>query len=126
MRVLVIENQPMESKLAGLVLTAAGNTVTTAGAAEQAFISIKAEPPEIILMDMMLPGTDGLAIVSMLKADPATRDIHIVAITSYPEHFSQADALAAGCDAYLVKPLNTRTLPKRLSDIVAGGKEDPR
>jgi CheY-like chemotaxis protein len=121
MRILIIEDQPAELKLAHHVLNASGHDVTAVAAAELAFGSIKAERPEIILVDLSLPGMDGLALVRKLRADPATRDIRVVAITSFPEKFSKSDALQAGCDAYLLKPLSTRTLPERLSDILARG-----
>jgi CheY-like chemotaxis protein len=122
MKILVIEDHPAELKLAHQVLSAAGHSVNNAEAAEQAFASIKEDRPEIILLDMSLPGMDGMALVRRLKSDPATRDIHIVAVTSYPEMFPRDEALKAGCDAYLVKPLSTRTLPQTLTEVVAGGK----
>lgn len=121
MKILVIEDQPIQLKLAHHVLSAAGHAVSTVEAAEDAFASIKADRPQIILLDMVLPGMDGLTLVRMLKADPETRDIHVVAVTSYPEKFSRAEILAAGCDAYLVKPISTRTLPQELIDVVAKG-----
>jgi CheY-like chemotaxis protein len=122
MKILVIEDHPAELKLAHQVLSAAGHSVNNAEAAEQAFASIKEDRPEIILLDMSLPGMDGMALVRRLKSDPATRDIHVVAVTSYPEMFPRDEALKAGCDAYLVKPLSTRTLPQTLTEVVAGGK----
>lgn len=121
MKILVIEDQPLQSKLAHHVLKAAGHTVNSIEAAEQAFASIKGDRPQIILLDMALPGMDGITLVRRLKADPETRDIHIVAVTSYPERFSRSEALEAGCDAYLLKPISTRTLPQELSDVVARG-----
>lgn len=126
MKILVIEDQPVELKLAHHVLRAAGHAVSSIDAAEHAFASIKADRPQIILLDMVLPGMDGMVLIRKLKADPETCDIHVVAITSYPEKFSRADAIEAGCDAYLVKPVSTRTLPQELSDIVARGGGDPR
>jgi CheY-like chemotaxis protein len=122
MKILVIEDHPAELKLAHQVLSAAGHSVNNAEAAEQAFASIKEDRPEIILLDMSLPGMDGMALVRRLKSDPATRGIHVVAVTSYPEMFPRDEALKAGCDAYLVKPLSTRTLPQTLTEVVAGGK----
>ncbi|HEY4643069.1 MAG TPA: response regulator, partial [Thermoanaerobaculia bacterium] len=70
---------------------------------------------------------DGLTLARKLKSDPATNDILIVAVTSYPEKFTMADALAAGCDAYLQKPVSTRTLPETLRAVVEnaeGGDEN--
>ncbi len=118
MKILVVEDQSIESKLAVHVLSAAGHDVSSAEAAEEAIAAIKENHPTVILMDLSLPGMDGLTLVRKLKADPATRDIHIVAVTSYPEKFSREEALEAGCDAYLGKPLSTRTLPATLTDIV--------
>ncbi len=118
MKILVVEDQEIESKLAVHVLSAAGHDVSSAEAAEEALAEIRESHPTVILMDLSLPGMDGLTLVRKLKADPVTRDIHIVAITSYPEKFSMEAALEAGCDAYLGKPLSTRTLPATLTDVV--------
>ena len=118
MKILVVEDQAIESKLAVHVLSEAGHDVTGVDVAEAALAAIKADPPSIILMDLLLPGMDGLTLIQKLKADPATRDIQIVAVTSHPERYSRGLALAAGCDAYLEKPLSTRTLPATLSDVM--------
>ncbi|EDY17906.1 response regulator receiver protein [Chthoniobacter flavus Ellin428] len=123
MKVLVIEDHPAELKLAHHVLSAAGYKVNEAKAAEQAFAAIQDDRPQVILLDLSLPGMDGLTLVHRLKADPATRDIHVIAITSFPEKYSKADALAAGCDAYLVKPFSTRDLPTQVSAVVGRGRE---
>ena len=64
---------------------------------------------------------DGLALVRKLKADSDTRDICVVAVTFYPEHYPKAAALAAGCDAYLLKPLDTRELAGQLTAVAEGG-----
>ena len=123
MKILVIEDHPAELKLAHHVLSAAGHSVNNAEAAEQAFDSIKNDRPEIILLDMSLPGMDGMTLVRRLKTDPTTCDIHIVAVTSFPEIFPREEALNAGCDAYLVKPLSTRTLSQTLTEVVVGKPE---
>ena len=78
---------------------------------EQAIATIKHDKPQVILLDLELPGMKGLDLIRKLKSDEATRDIHIIAVTAYPDRYTKADTLAAGCDAYLVKPINTRTLP---------------
>lgn len=118
MQILVVEDQPVELKLALHVLSAAGHHVDHAARVEEALAAMAANRPAIILLDLSLPGTDGLTLARSLKADPATKDILIVAVTSYPEKFSQADVLAAGCDAYLHKPVSTRTLPETLRTVV--------
>lgn len=118
MNILIIEDNPSHLKLAHIVLNAAGYQVNDAAAAEQAVASIKSHNPEVILLDMELPGMDGLTLVRMLKADPQMRHIHIVAVTSYPERFPRAEVLAAGCEAYVTKPINTRTLPDQLEQLM--------
>ncbi|MCI0530619.1 MAG: response regulator [candidate division Zixibacteria bacterium] len=118
MKILVIEDHTDQRKLAHHILTTAGYTVSDADAAEYAVTAIKNDKPHVILLDLSLPGMDGLTLARHLKQDPETRDIVIVAVTSYPERFSKADALKAGCDAYLVKPLNTRGLPEEIDGVV--------
>jgi CheY-like chemotaxis protein len=117
MRILVIEDNPSQLKLAHDVLSYAGFTVQNADAASQALATIKASKPEVLLVDLGLPGMDGLTLVRRLKQDPDTRDIPVVAITAYPELYTKQQALEAGCDAYLVKPVDTRTLPQNILDI---------
>jgi CheY-like chemotaxis protein len=121
MKILVIEDHPAQLKLAHHVLSAAGHDVSEAEAAEQAFIAIKSDRPELILLDLGLPGMDGLALTRKLKADPDTHAIHIVAVTSYPEQYARQDAMDAGCDAYLLKPINTRTISGQLTAVAGGG-----
>jgi CheY-like chemotaxis protein len=118
MNILVIDDNPSHLKLAHHVLSAAGYSVNDAEAAEQAAAAIKADKPDLILVDLELPGMDGLALVKLLKADPETRQIHIVAVTSYPERFPRSEMMAAGCVAYITTPINTRTLPGQLENLV--------
>ena len=125
MKILVIEDHTVDLKLADLVLSTAGHDVSAAGAAEQAFAAIQEDRPQLILLDLDLPGMDGIALVRKLKADPDTRDIRVVAVTGYPEKFPQAAALAAGCDAYLLKPINTRELSDQLTAVAEGGDAPP-
>src|SRR5450759_441890 len=121
MKILVIEDHAVDIKLANLVLSTAGYDVSAVEAAEQAFAAIQEDRPQLILLDLDLPGMDGLALVRQLKADPGTRDIHVVAVTCYLEQYPKAAALAAGCDAYLLKPINTRELSGELTAVAAGG-----
>jgi CheY-like chemotaxis protein len=118
MNILIIEDNPSHLKLAHLVLSAAGYHVNGAPAAEHAVAAIKSEKPELILLDLELPGMDGLALVRKLKADPEMRHIHIVAVTSFPERYPQSLLLAAGCESYLVKPIDTRALPGQLESLI--------
>jgi CheY-like chemotaxis protein len=125
MKVLVVEDDPTHLKLVSLVLSAAGHKVNPAEAAEVALSAIKNEKPEVILLDLGLPGMDGLMLLQKLKADPEVRDIPVVAVTSYPDRFKKNEAMAAGCEAYLIKPIDTRKLPEFISEI-AESAHSPR
>ena len=125
MKIFVVEDQPIERKLVVTVLSAAGHDVGRAAAAEEALTAIKESQPDVILLDLSLPGEDGISLARKLKADPLTRAIPIVAVTSYPEDFAYAEAISAGCDAYLPKPLSTRTLPVMLAELVAKTGKEP-
>ncbi len=114
MKILVVEDEPASLKLAYLVLAASGHEVTRAEAAEQALAEIVCSAPDAILLDLELPTVNGLALARLLKADPQTRHIVIIAVTCYPERYPRARALAAGCDGYLVKPIDTRQLPQQV------------
>jgi CheY-like chemotaxis protein len=116
-KILVIEDNPTHLKLATLVLSAAGLKVSQAKAAERAFSAIRQEKPEVILVDLALADMDGLTLVRALKANPETGAIPIVAVTAYADQFTKKEALAAGCDAHLVKPINTRDLPRMIRDV---------
>jgi CheY-like chemotaxis protein len=118
MKILIVEDHPSQLKLAHHVLSASGHDVCDAKAAEEALAAIRRERPHLILLDMALPDMDGLALARKLRSDPATRDIAIVAVTSFPEKYTKSDALEAGCDSYILKPLSTRELSSQLDAVV--------
>jgi CheY-like chemotaxis protein len=109
--ILIVDDNPTNLKLAQRLLTLEGCVVRTATDAEEALAILERFRPRLILMDLQLPGLDGLALTRRLKADPATRDITIVALTAYAMKGDEEKALVAGCDGYIAKPINTRTLP---------------
>ena len=122
MKILVVEDEPSSLKLAHLVLAAGGNEVTGADAAGKAVEEILRSEPEAILLDLERPGIDGLTLARNLKRDPKTRHIAIIAITAFPEQFSREAAIAAGCDGYIAKPINTRTLSQQVAEAVEKAK----
>jgi two-component system cell cycle response regulator len=122
MKILVVEDEPASLKLAHLVLADGGYEVADAMAAEKAMEAILLSEPEVILMDLSLPGMDGLTLARRLKRDRKTQHIAIIAITSFPETFSREAAMAAGCDGYIVKPIDTRKLPQQIADMVEKAK----
>ncbi len=98
----------------------------TAGNAEEAVSLLANWRPCLILMDIQLPGMDGLALTRNLKAHPETRDIAIVAMTAYAMKGDEERAKEAGCDGYVAKPVDTRTLPGLVAGFIRGAKTDGR
>lgn len=122
MKILVVDDEPVCLKLAQLVLASEGNAVSEAAAAVDAIEEIVRSAPEAILLDLKLPGIDGLTLARRLKGDPRTQHIAIIAVTAFPEDFTRQAALAAGCDGYIVKPINTRKLPAQVAAVVERGR----
>ncbi len=114
-RVLIVDDNATNLKLVAYLMTANGYEVTTALGADAAIESIRDQRPDVILMDLQLPGTDGLALTRKLKAGPETREIIIVAVTAYAMTGDRERALAAGCDDYVTKPIDTRALPQTIA-----------
>ncbi|HEY6333791.1 MAG TPA: response regulator [Blastocatellia bacterium] len=114
MKIMVVEDEPASSKLVCVVLAAEGHSVVTASSAEAAFDSVKADKPDVLLLDLLLPGMDGLRLARLLTSDPSAEGIRIIALTAFPDVFHKEQAISAGCDAFLVKPVNTRTLASDL------------
>ena len=110
LRVLVVDDNPLNLRLAEMTLRLDGLDVRTAEGAEAALGVIDEFLPGVILMDLQMPGMDGFALTRKLKADPNTAGIAVVAITSFAMSGDEERALAAGCDGYLSKPIDTRTL----------------
>lgn len=109
-RILVIEDNGTNMKLATLLLTRAGHTVLAAADAETGLTLAHAEKPELILMDIQLPGMDGLAATALLKEDPTTAGIPVIALTAMAMKADQDRSRLAGCNGYITKPLRYQEL----------------
>jgi two-component system cell cycle response regulator DivK len=118
-RILIVDDNATNLKLVAYLMKANGYQVDTALEAEAALDAISRHPPDVILMDIQLPGIDGLELTRRLKADPGTRDIVIIAVTAYAMKGDQDKALAAGCDDYITKPIDTRALPETIARHLA-------
>src|SRR5271154_1133439 len=118
-RILVVEDNPANMKLVSLLLLKAGHTVQSAVDAETGLTLARADQPDLILMDIQLPGMDGLAATALLKRDPATAGIPIIALTAMAMKDDQAKTAAAGCDAYIAKPLRYQELYAAIDALLA-------
>ncbi len=105
-RILLIEDNAVNRRLAQFLLKSQGYEVWEVSSAPEAFESLKEKRPDLILMDIQLPGMDGLTATRQLKADPVTRDIPVLAVTSYAMKGDEAKAFEAGCSGYVTKPID--------------------
>jgi CheY-like chemotaxis protein len=116
--ILIVDDNPANLKLARVLLASEGYEVRTAADAEEALAVLKAFRPRLILMDIQLPGMDGLELTRRLKADPAMRGIVILGLTAYAMKGDEERILAAGCDGYVAKPIDTRRLPSQIAELL--------
>lgn len=112
--ILIVDDNPVNMKLIRVLLAGEGYDVRTAADAGEAMNALQEFRPHLILMDIQLPGIDGLELTRRLKAAPATRDITILGLTAFAMKGDEERILAAGCDGYIAKPIDTRTLPDQI------------
>ncbi len=124
--ILVVEDNPINLQLIEQLLKRAGYTVHTAGGAEEAQKLLVTLRPALIVMDIQLPGIDGLTFTRLLKADPTMQNIPIVALTAYAMEGGEQKALDAGCDEYLSKPIDTRAFVPTITRHVEKVREYPQ
>jgi CheY-like chemotaxis protein len=117
--ILIVDDNPQNLKLAKVILAAEGYEVRTAVDAEDALTILESFTPSLILMDLQLPRMDGLELTRRLKADPARRDIIIIALTAYAMKGDDRKAFAAGCDGYISKPIDIDALPRMVAEHLA-------
>lgn len=119
---LVVDDTPINVKLIAALLKANGFAVTIATTGEDALEVVKRAEFRLVLLDLRLPGIDGLTVARTLRADPVHQQLVIVAVTASAMKTDVAAALDAGCDAFVSKPINTRTLIPTLRDLLARGR----
>jgi CheY-like chemotaxis protein len=105
-RILLVEDHAVNRRLAQFLLRSQGYEVWDVASAPEAFVLLEQKRPDLILMDIQLPEMDGLAATRHLKADPRTREIPVVAVTSYAMKGDEAKAFEAGCQGYITKPID--------------------
>lgn len=118
--IVIVDDNPANLKLVRVLLSSEGYDIRCAADAEEALTILQRFRPRIILMDLQLPGMDGLTLTRQLKADPATREIVILALTAYAMRGDEQKALEAGCDGYITKPIDTRSLPREIARYLDG------
>ncbi len=122
-RILLVEDNPQNRRLAQFLLKSQGYMVYEASTGEQALELARTHLPALILMDLQLPGMDGYAVTRCLKEDAATAAISVVAMTAYAMPGDRDKALAAGCDGYITKPIDTKGFPAVVQRYLASARE---
>jgi CheY-like chemotaxis protein len=112
--ILIVDDTPVNLKLTRILLVNEGYKALTAASAEEALELLRSYHPRLILADIQLPGMDGLEMTRRIKQDEKTRDILVVALTAFANPGDEQKAIAAGCDGYITKPIDTRSLGARI------------
>jgi two-component system cell cycle response regulator DivK len=123
-RILVVEDNPMNMELAVDLLELQGYEVLSAQTGQEALDIVDSEALDLILMDVQLPGMDGLEVTRKLKENPKTRDIPVVALTAHAMKGDEERMLENGCIGYIAKPISTRKFPQEVKKFLGKRKED--
>ena len=124
-RILLVEDNLVNQELVTDLLEAHGFVVRQARTAEEGLRLVREVSPDLVLMDLSLPGMDGLAAAKVIKTDPSTSHLPVIALTAHAMRGDEHIALAAGCDGYLTKPIDTRTFPERVTAFIASSQLQP-
>jgi two-component system cell cycle response regulator DivK len=117
-RILVIDDDPANLKLMRVLLSTEGYLVRTAADASEAFEVLKEFTPQLLIVDIQLPGIDGLELTRQLRCDPTTRNVPMVGLTAYAMKGDEERILAAGLDGYISKPIDTRTVTAAIASYL--------
>ena len=120
--ILVVEDNERNLKLLRDVLEYAGYDVRVARTAEDGITLAVSEPPDLVLMDLQLPGIDGMEALRRLRESPRTADIPVVAVTAQAMKQDRERALDAGFNGYLEKPITVRAFPDQVRGFLSGGE----
>ncbi|MFC2001467.1 response regulator [Chloroflexota bacterium] len=123
-KILIVEDNPQNMRLMAMTLRARDYTLLKATDGEEALDVATREQPDLILMDIQLPGLSGLEVTRRLKQMPEFSQIPIIALTAYAMKGDWEECIEAGCDAYLSKPVNTRELPRMITEMLLRWKQD--
>lgn len=116
---LIVEDNADNMLLTRAVMRLAGYRTTEARSAEEALDQLRSCTPDLVLMDIQLPGQDGLSLTRELRSKPEMATVPIIALSAHAMRESQDEALAAGCDGYITKPIDTRGFASQLAAVLA-------
>jgi CheY-like chemotaxis protein len=122
--ILIIEDNPLNVELATDILEASGFHIHSTGTAEDGLRLARELLPDLILMDISLPGMDGLCATRVLKMNPATAHLRVVGLTAHAMKGDEGTALDAGCDGYLTKPIDTRNFAAAVKGFIDNSKKE--
>ena len=120
-RVLVVEDNELNLKLVRDVLRHAGFEVIEAKSGEDGVALAEEHDPDVVLMDLQLPGIDGVETLHRMRSSPGVRRVPVIAVTAYAMRGDRDRALCAGFDHYVAKPISVLDLPQQLRDLLDGG-----
>lgn len=118
--ILIVEDSPDNMKLFRTLLTLKGHEVTGLPGGEELFATLGARRPELVLMDIQMPGKDGFALLAEIRADATFQDLQVIALTAHAMAGDRERALAAGFDGYITKPIDIRLFPDQVAKALAG------
>lgn len=123
--ILIVEDNALNLELVTDLLTQAGYPVQQARSAEEGLRLARSQPPDLILMDLRLPGMDGYAALRQLRADSQTSGVPVVALTAQAMKGDQESAMKAGFDGYIPKPIDTRTFGRTIAGLLQSKRGGP-
>ena len=119
-RILIVEDHPTMREAMRLVLEGEGFAIEEAADGETALASIHASPPDLLFLDLNIPGTPGTGVLETVRSDPALADVRVIVVTAAGEE-SRAEALRLGADEYFTKPFSPTALLQTVERVLAGG-----
>jgi CheY-like chemotaxis protein len=120
--ILIVDDNPIDLKLSAELLDLEGFKVESAVDAEQAQLILQRLVPDLMVVDIALPGMDGLTLTRIVKADAKLRHVPVVALTAFAKRGDEQSAAEAGCDRYLIKPVDTKKFGEQIAETLAASR----
>ena len=117
---LIVEDSPDNMKLFRTLLTLKGHDVTGLPGGDELFATLEARRPELVLMDIQMPGKDGFALLAEIRAHAVFKDLRVIALTAHAMAGDRERALEAGFDGYITKPIDIRLFPDQVAKALSG------